>query len=68
MEEHSHTGTQTFSAAALALMVVGVALLALACVKATTYSFHVMGLVIFLAIVAFFLAVKVWQPVDHVKR
>ena len=68
MEEHSHHDTSTFGGAALALLIAGIAVLVLACAKATTYGLHTMGLVILVAIVLFFLAVKVWQPVDRAKR
>lgn len=68
MEEHSQHSTQTFGGAALALLIAGIAVLVLACVKATTYSLHTMGLVILVAIVLFFLAVEVWHPVDNAKR
>ena len=68
MEEHSHHATQTYEGAALALLIAGIAVLILACVKATTYNFHTMGLVILLAVALLFSAVKVWHPVDNKQR
>ncbi len=68
MEEHSQNNAPTFGGAALALVIAGVAVMVWACAKATAYSLHTMGLVILLAIVLLFLAVKVWNPVDRAKR
>lgn len=68
MEEHSQHGTQSFGGAALALLIAGIAVLVLACAKATTYSLRTMGLVILVALVLFFLAVEVWHPVDNNQR
>ena len=68
MEEQPQHGTQSSGAAALALLIGGIAALVLAGAKATTYSLHTMGLVILVAIVLFFLAVKVWRPVDNNQR
>jgi hypothetical protein len=68
MEQHSQPGTQTFGGLALAMVIVAVGVLVLACIKATTYSFHTMGLVILVAIALLFGAVKVWQPIDTKKR
>lgn len=68
MEENSQTGTQTFGGLALAMVIAAVAVLVLACIKATTYSFHTMGFVILVAIALLFGAVKIWQPVDNKKR
>jgi hypothetical protein len=68
MEEQSQSGTQTFGGLALAMVIIAVAVLVFACIKATTYSFHSMGLVILVAVALLFGAVKVWQPVDSKKR
>ncbi|MBW4078927.1 MAG: hypothetical protein HIU84_10565 [Acidobacteria bacterium] len=68
MEENSQPSTQTFGGLALAMVIVAVAVLVLACIEATTYSFHTMGIVIFIAVALLFGAVKVWQPVDTNKR
>ena len=68
MEEHSQHNTPTFGGAALALVIAAVAVMVWACVKASAYSLHTMGLVILVAIVLLFLAVKVWNPVDHARR
>lgn len=68
MEERSQTGNQTFGGLALTMVIVAVAVLVLACIKATTYSFHTMGFVILVAVALLFGAVKVWQPVDNKQR
>ncbi len=68
MEEQSQHNAPTFGGAALALVIAGVAVMVFACAKASTYSLHTMGLVILVAIVLLFLAVKVWNPVDSAKR